>query len=669
MKEEKIYQTNKKNQITQAGNLSISWDQNGNMTSKSNGYNFKYDFQNRLREATNPGGLQLNFVYDNFNRRIMKKMSNVQSQMSNIYIYDDDETIEEYQLSNSPTLKLSKQYVYGSEIDKKIMATVDLDGNGQLETEYYFLQDQLANVEALLDNQGRKIEEYEYSGYGNVTYYQPDNVKPFIEQLRIDDIGNLVLLFNEPVMAETINAENIQLRDSNNQPVNGNWTIDEEKRQITFDTSLTAGQNYNLIVQNIYDLNSNKIDSYSKTFIAQANSIIDDTKAPEIETVYQEAGNLIVKFTEDLKPESINANSIILKRNNNLVEGTTEVLNGRTLKFIPSNSLIENLIYELSIDQSARDLSDKQISQTAITFTYVRDNIQVVFYAKPDQRQEISTTAYTNFHLFQGREFDKELDLYYFRNRYLDPELKIWITKDPEEYADAYNLYQAFGLDQINIRDPYGKEAWKHKNKWDIKFQNLYSKESRILMAKYYGEEAKFYCEDFPLQILIDFAAEHNLPISIENPSGIFNSFDDKFKNKKDFEKAVQESTAAGHLYNENFANTISVSWQEAKPGDILLFKFEFGSHTQIIHTIKGTPYNNDFIAYIYQGNVNEQAYLWQSKKAVIQRAVYKNNNYYRLYPPYAISDQFDILRYLFENKPRRWNFKKFNNNHKSYSK
>jgi len=98
MKEAQAYLTNKKIQVIQVGNISISWDGNGNMISKSNGYNFKYDFQNRLREATNPGGLNITFVYDNFNRRIMKKMSNVQSQMYNIYIYDDDETIEEYSL-------------------------------------------------------------------------------------------------------------------------------------------------------------------------------------------------------------------------------------------------------------------------------------------------------------------------------------------------------------------------------------------------------------------------------------------------------------------------------------------------------------------------------------------------------------------------------------------
>jgi RHS repeat-associated protein len=432
--------------------LSISWDPNGNMLSKSNGYNFKYDFQNRLKEAINPGGLNITMVYDNFNRRVVKKYANSQ-QPSIIYIWEEDELIEEYNFING-NFKLSKQFIPGHSIDQKILATVDLDGDGQLETEYYFLQDQLGNIEALIDSTGKKMEEYEYSGYGNVKYYQPDNTKPLIEQVRINENGNLAILFTEPILENSINSENVQLKDPNNQPVNGNWSIDEEKRQITFDTPLTESQNYSLTVQNVYDLNTNKIDNYSKTFVAQANSRIEDTKNPEIEMVYNDNGNLIVTFTEDLKPETVNQNSIILKRNGNAVAGTTEMVNSRTLKFITAQSLIVNLDYELTIDPNLKDLADKPVNQQLINFTYL--DLPISFYSKQNQRTEISTTAYSNFHLFQGREYDKELDLYYFRNRYLDPELKIWITKDPEEYADAYNLYQAFAINFINNSDPKG---------------------------------------------------------------------------------------------------------------------------------------------------------------------------------------------------------------------
>jgi len=268
----------------------------------------------------------------------------------------------------------------------------------------------------------------------------------------------LQINYNNPILFEIRNSENVQLKDPNNQPVNGNWSIDEEKREITFDTPLTESQNYNLTVQNIYDLNLNKIDNYTKYFTAQANTVIDDTKSPEIEIVYQDAGSLIVKFTEDLNPETVNQNSIILKRNGNAVAGTTEIVNSMTLKFITAQSLIVNLDYELTIDPNLMDLANKSVSQQIINFTYV--DLPISFYSKQNQRTEISTTAYNNFHLFQGREFDKELDLYYFRNRYLDKNIGIWTTKDPEGYADAYNLYQSFLNNYKNHIDPLGKELY-----------------------------------------------------------------------------------------------------------------------------------------------------------------------------------------------------------------
>jgi len=494
MKEEKIYQTNKKNQVIQVGNISISWDGNGNMTSKSNGYNFKYDFQNRLREATNPGGLNITFVYDNFNRRIMKKYANSQ-QPSIIYIWEEDEPIEEYNFING-NFKLSKQFIPGHSIDQKISATVDLDGDGQLETEYYFLQDQLGNVESIIGGDGKKLEEYEYQGYGNFKVYQPDRQKPIIEQARINENGKLAILFNEAIMAESINNQNIQLLDSNSKPIAIEFQLDEEKRQIIIAPALTNGSNYTLSIQNIYDLNSNKIDNYTKYFTAQANTVIDDTKSPEIEIVYQEAGSLIVKFTEDLKPETVNQNSIILKRNGNAVAGTTEMVNSRTLKFIAAQSLIVNLDYELTIDPSLKDLADKPVSQQLINFIYL--DLPISFYSKQNQRTEISTTAYSNFHLFQGRDFDKELDLYYFRNRYLDPELKIWTTKDPEEYADSYNLYQSFLNNFINNNDPFGNRLIINLF-WDsIRYDLKYKLASKLRVA-FLNAGIKLVNINFPL--------------------------------------------------------------------------------------------------------------------------------------------------------------------------
>jgi RHS repeat-associated protein len=58
--------------------------------------------------------------------------------------------------------------------------------------------------------------------------------------------------------------------------------------------------------------------------------------------------------------------------------------------------------------------------------------------------------------LFQGREYDYELNLYYFRARYYDPIMGRFLSTDPMGYADSMNLYQAFNMNPLNFTDPSG---------------------------------------------------------------------------------------------------------------------------------------------------------------------------------------------------------------------
>ncbi len=99
----------------------------------------------------------------------------------------------------------------------------------------------------------------------------------------------------------------------------------------------------------------------------------------------------------------------------------------------------------------------KRKNKVKILYTQKFASMHFFFCREPDQRTEISSSQYRNFHLFQGREFEPEIGLYYFRNRFLDPEIGIWTTKDQEEYSDSYNLYQPFGLYYVNNVDPHGK--------------------------------------------------------------------------------------------------------------------------------------------------------------------------------------------------------------------
>jgi RHS repeat-associated protein len=61
---------------------------------------------------------------------------------------------------------------------------------------------------------------------------------------------------------------------------------------------------------------------------------------------------------------------------------------------------------------------------------------------------------------FTGREWDAETGLYYYRARYYDPKLGIFISEDPIGLAAGdTNVYAYVGGDPINMVDPTGHQA------------------------------------------------------------------------------------------------------------------------------------------------------------------------------------------------------------------
>jgi RHS repeat-associated protein len=72
---------------------------------------------------------------------------------------------------------------------------------------------------------------------------------------------------------------------------------------------------------------------------------------------------------------------------------------------------------------------------------------------------EIAKSSIGNNILFHGREYDDELNLYYFRARYYDPIMGRFLQTDPMGYTDSMNLYQGFNMNPMNFLDPLGTES------------------------------------------------------------------------------------------------------------------------------------------------------------------------------------------------------------------
>jgi RHS repeat-associated protein len=77
---------------------------------------------------------------------------------------------------------------------------------------------------------------------------------------------------------------------------------------------------------------------------------------------------------------------------------------------------------------------------------------------------KISKSSIGNNILFHGREYDYELNLYYFRARYYDPIMGRFLQTDPMGYQDSLNLYQAFNMNGVNFTDPMGLDKGSTEN-------------------------------------------------------------------------------------------------------------------------------------------------------------------------------------------------------------
>jgi RHS repeat-associated protein len=68
-----------------------------------------------------------------------------------------------------------------------------------------------------------------------------------------------------------------------------------------------------------------------------------------------------------------------------------------------------------------------------------------------------SNPEFENAYTYTGREWDKEIGLYYYRARYYDPMEGKFISKDPIGFAGGdVNLYRYVQNRPINLADPSG---------------------------------------------------------------------------------------------------------------------------------------------------------------------------------------------------------------------
>jgi RHS repeat-associated protein len=143
------------NRVTSIGSNSYSYDNNGNLISKTDSsgtWAYTWDYENRLKQVTRPDSTTINYKYDALGRRIQRSKS---TGGSTNFVYDGEDVLKDINSDGSTV-----NYLNGLGVDEKLRQT---GSSGTL----YFSHDYLGSTRALTDTSGNVVESISYDSFGN----------------------------------------------------------------------------------------------------------------------------------------------------------------------------------------------------------------------------------------------------------------------------------------------------------------------------------------------------------------------------------------------------------------------------------------------------------------------------------------------------------------------
>ena len=157
-----------------------------------------------------------------------------------------------------------------------------------------------------------------------------------------------------------------------------------------------------------------------------------------------------------------------------------------------------------------------------------------------------------------------------------------WWSLDPKPNP-SISRYAGYDNNPVFYSDPRGDSAWKINNVWNEDYIKKYGQWVEQKTVKYFEEGVNLTCEDLAFQLLTDFASENNLPLILHTrEGGVFDAASDDFTNKDDFIEALNTSSLARDLQNQN--NTIGINKNYINLGDMILETDNLiAIHTQVV--------------------------------------------------------------------------------------
>jgi len=150
------------NRYNSVGGNNLSYDDAGNMTQDKDGYDYEYDYENRLiKVMDDQQNVVAEYAYDALGRRIRKIDRAANPDETTLYYYNDNWQVLSETDENGTQ---QRDYIYGNYIDEVLLKTEDGD-------DLYYAHNHIYSVVALIDDQGNVVERYEYDAYGKPTIY------------------------------------------------------------------------------------------------------------------------------------------------------------------------------------------------------------------------------------------------------------------------------------------------------------------------------------------------------------------------------------------------------------------------------------------------------------------------------------------------------------------
>src|SRR5688572_23832351 len=148
--------------------------------------------------------------------------------------------------------------------------------------------------------------------------------------------------------------------------------------------------------------------------------------------------------------------------------------------------------------------------------------------------------------------------------------------------------------------------AWQVDNRWDTSYAARFRYSLPAGVGRHSGS-ARFTCEDLALQLIIDFASSHRLPLRIKNGSKFDGYVPGDYDSIADYRIAVLSSTGARDLLLD--ANTLSVGsgaagqdsdLSHAQLGDMIVMDYGTHGHVQVVTQVRSGAID------IAQGNMRD---------------------------------------------------------------